>query len=100
MRFAWLTDVHLNSLRPPGVEAFSAMLAETECDAFLWSGDIGEADDVCHLLNALDTAVQRPVYFVLGNHDFYRGSIAGVRETVQQLCAVCPDLHRLPGWCR
>jgi 3',5'-cyclic-AMP phosphodiesterase len=97
MKLAWLTDVHLNFLRPPGVEAFFAMLAETPCDAILLSGDIGEADDVCHLLNALDTVVQRPVYFVLGNHDFYRGSIAGVRADVEALCSACPNLHWLPG---
>ena len=47
-------------------------------------------------ISAIDNALQRPVYFVLGNHDFYRGSIAGVRESVRQLCAVCPNLHYLP----
>jgi Icc protein len=96
MKLAWYTDIHVNFLRQPGVEAFFAMLAETECDAFLLSGDIGEAPNVAQLLNALDNVARRPVYFVLGNHDFYRGSIAGVRKTVQQLCAVCPDLHWLP----
>jgi hypothetical protein len=36
------------------------------------------------------------LYFVLGNHDFYRGSISGVREKMQALCAACPNLHWLP----
>lgn len=72
------------------------MLSDTEADAFVITGDIGEAHDVASHLNAIDDAARRPVYFVLGNHDFYRGSIATVRKTVQQLCAVCPNLHWLP----
>jgi hypothetical protein len=43
----------------------------------------------------LDNWVQRPVYFVLGNHDFYHGSIAEVRETVRDRCSAVPDLHWL-----
>lgn len=96
MKLAWLTDIHLNFLRPPALEAFRDMLAGTEADAFVITGDIGEAHDVALHLNAIDNAVQRPVFFVLGNHDFYRGSIASVREKVRQLCAACPNLHWLP----
>jgi 3',5'-cyclic AMP phosphodiesterase CpdA len=96
MNLTWLTDIHLNFLRPPAQEAFHGMLAGTAADAFVITGDIAEADDVARHLNAIDNAVQRPVYFVLGNHDFYRGSIAGVRKAVRQLCAACPNLHWLP----
>jgi 3',5'-cyclic AMP phosphodiesterase CpdA len=96
MKLAWLTDIHLNFLRPAALEAFLETLAGTVADAFVITGDIAEAHDVARHLNAIDNAVQRPVYFVLGNHDFYRGSIADVRNTVQQLCAMCPNLHWLP----
>lgn len=96
MKLAWLTDVHLNFLRPAGLDAFLGSLADTEADAFLIGGDVGEAPDVGRHLNAIDNALRRPVYFVLGNHDFYRGSITRVRKTVRQLCAACPDLHWLP----
>jgi 3',5'-cyclic-AMP phosphodiesterase len=95
-RFAWLTDIHLNFVGPPVAEAFFASLAETEADAFLIGGDIGEAPDVTFHLNTLSSRLQRPIYFVLGNHDFYRGSIAGVRATVRGLCADVPSLHWLP----
>ena len=33
----------------------------------------------------MDALVERPVYFVLGNHDFYRGSVAGTRRQVGEL---------------
>ncbi len=95
-RLAWITDAHLNFLDGPGVEAFVSSLAALPVDAFLLGGDVGEAPDVALRLNALDLRLQRPVYFVLGNHDFYRGSIAGVRAKVETLCAACPNLHWLP----
>jgi 3',5'-cyclic AMP phosphodiesterase CpdA len=98
-RLAWLTDIHLNFLQPPVVDLFLNSLAETEADAFLITGDIGEAPDVEIYLTKLDNRLKRPIYFVLGNHDFYRSSIAGVREKVRQLCSALPNLHWLGETC-
>ena len=95
-RLAWLTDIHLNFVPPAAVEAFVAALVESNADAFLIGGDIGEAPDVALLLHALGSSLRRPIYFVLGNHDFYRGSIAGVRATIRGLCSAVPDLHWMP----
>jgi predicted phosphohydrolase len=91
-RFAWMTDVHLNFLEAVDVDQFLTSVAGTESDGVLLSGDIGEAPDVVPLLKAFADRLDRPIYFVLGNHDFYRGSIAGVREKVKLLCAACPNL--------
>jgi hypothetical protein len=93
---AWLTDPHLNFLGHEAIDSFCASLAEQEADAFLITGDIGEAPNVAVYLNILDNHLARPLYFVLGNHDFYRGSIGSVRENIQQLCAAIPNLHWLP----
>ena len=51
-----------------------------------------EADSVAQLLTEMATAFEVPLYFVLGNHDFYRGSIAGVRDSVAKLCATSERL--------
>jgi 3',5'-cyclic-AMP phosphodiesterase len=91
-RLAWLTDIHLNFLRQDGLKAFFASLPEA--DAFAITGDIGEAHDVVAHLRAFAGPV--PVYFVLGNHDFYRGSITGVRLDVRELCREVPGLHWMP----
>lgn len=82
MRLAWLTDIHLNFLSPVPMNRFFTMLKESEADAFLITGDIGEAPQVSFYLKRLENKLQKPIYFVLGNHDFYGGSIAGVRGTV------------------
>lgn len=96
MKLAWFTDIHLNFLDPPDIDAFLQSVAAVDSEAVLLSGDIGEAHDVALHLNALDNALQRPLYFVLGNHDFYQGSIAGVRAMAEALCTTCPNLHWLP----
>ena len=33
----------------------------------------------------MDDLVGKPIYFVLGNHDFYRGSVAGTRSAVAEI---------------
>ena len=92
MKLAWLTDIHLNFLRQAGLKAFFQSLPEA--DAYAITGDIGEAHHVVAHLRAFAGRV--PVYFVLGNHDFYRGSIAGVRRDVRELCREVPSLHWMP----
>jgi 3',5'-cyclic AMP phosphodiesterase CpdA len=95
-RFLWITDIHLNFVDQAGVANFLSELAAVPADGVLLSGDIAEAPDVALYLNALDSALARPTCFVLGNHDFYRGTIAGVRQKIEALCAACPNLHWLP----
>jgi Icc protein len=87
MRIAWATDIHLNFLDPAELAQFCRQLAATEADAFVVTGDIAESDDVVAMLRLLEESVARPLYFVLGNHDFYLGSIAEVRREVAALCA-------------
>src|SRR5579862_2107772 len=94
---AWITDPHLNFLDIDGVHALCAGLREQPADAFLITGDIGEAPDVAEYLNILHTHLDRPIYFVLGNHDFYRGSIIDVRDRIRALCLAVPNLVWLPA---
>lgn len=96
MKLAWLRDIHLNFVSPSSLEAILGVLAGTEADAFVISGDTGESHDLGRYLTAIGEAVRRPVYFVLGNHDFYQGSIAGVRGQVRSLCAAATNLSWLP----
>jgi 3',5'-cyclic-AMP phosphodiesterase len=95
-RLVWLTDIHLNFVKPPAIETFCQEIVEQRADALLISGDIGEAPDVAHYLSMLESRLRMPIYFVLGNHDFYRGSITGVREAIKALTARSTSLHWLP----
>jgi 3',5'-cyclic-AMP phosphodiesterase len=97
LRLAWLTDIHLNFVEPAQVDDLCRSVVDNGADAVLLTGDIAEAVDVVDHLQALDDRIGLPLYFVLGNHDFYRGSIAGVRGAIAELCARRPRLHWLPG---
>jgi 3',5'-cyclic-AMP phosphodiesterase len=92
---AWITDPHLNFLDQNGVHAFCSELARQPTDAYLITGDLGEAPNVAVYLEILDFHLARPIYFVLGNHDFYRGSIARVREQINDVCQAHPNLRYL-----
>jgi predicted phosphohydrolase len=82
VRATWLTDIHVNFLRPRALAAFHAKVAAETPDLLLVTGDIAEAPTVIPALDALATAAKARAYFVLGNHDYYRASIAGVRARV------------------
>lgn len=88
MRIAWATDVHLNFLGAADRARFAAQVAATDTAGVLITGDIAEADSLEPLLDELAAAVApRPLWFVLGNHDFYRGSIAEVRARAAAMTA-------------
>jgi len=97
MRLAWMTDVHLNLVHRAVVEALVAETREAHPDAVLIGGDIGEADGVCPLLENLAGQLDLPIFFVLGNHDFYQGSIAAVRAQAAELSKRLPRLTWLTG---
>ena len=88
-RLAWLTDIHLNFIAPYKFDSFVSDIRQQQPDVVLLSGDIGEANNVVYYLQRLAKGLARPIYFVLGNHDFYRASIAEVTAAVRSsLCRI------------
>lgn len=79
MRLLWLSDIHLNFLGGEQLTAFCNELVAAQPDLVVISGDIGEAPTVAGYLQTLSEVVDRPIFFVLGNHDFYHGSVAALR---------------------
>ena len=99
MKLAWLTDIHLNFLKDEQAQigALCAKVLEPSPDAIVISGDIGEAPIVERYLRALQEGLRKPVYFVLGNHDFYWGGIARVRDRMKALTGKTNHLRWLPA---
>ncbi|MEE2827817.1 MAG: metallophosphoesterase [Myxococcota bacterium] len=85
MKIAWATDIHLNFLAGEEIDRFGRRVREMDAEAFVVTGDIAEAPSLVPLLRRLEAATEQPAYFVLGNHDFYRGSVAEVRELAAAL---------------
>lgn len=94
MRLAWATDVHFDHAEPYGVEALVHAVEAAGADGLVLTGDIAEAPSLIPYLERLGEGLEVPLWFVLGNHDYYRGSIAGVRAELGRWAAGGPG----PVW--
>ena len=85
-RVVWLTDIHLNFVESELVEQLLDEVHAATPDAVLIGGDIGESQNVEKYLARFAARLACPVYFVLGNHDFYHSSVPIVRDAIEQFC--------------
>ena len=92
LRLAWLTDIHLNWVERPAIEGLARDIQDAQPDAVLIGGDIGHATDVVTYLQLLHQLLRLPIFFVLGNHDYYYGAVASLRAEVRALVDRTPDL--------
>lgn len=95
-RLAWLTDLHLDFAGPEQITALVEEIHSSCADAVLIGGDIAEAPTFARHLHELARYLGLPMYFVLGNHDFYRSSIAAVRESARTITRSDVGLVWLP----
>lgn len=79
MKLAWLTDIHLDAVGFDDRMAFYKTIKEACVDAIMITGDIGESTSVEHFLTEI-SSLDIQIYFVLGNHDYYKGSIPNTRN--------------------
>ena len=97
MKLAWMTDIHLNFLEKTERLRFYQGMSKVICDAYVISGDIAEADSVCPLLEEMQEIVFKPIYFVAGNHDYYKSDIATVKNNLTHLTQNPKHLYWLPA---
>jgi 3',5'-cyclic AMP phosphodiesterase CpdA len=83
MRLGWLSDIHLNFLDEGSARRFIAGLAGHQADAWVVTGDIGEARSLAGYLRLFSEESPVPTYINLGNHDFYGGAIETTTAALQ-----------------
>ena len=94
-RLAWISDIHLNFVDARGRQEFYQSISAAQPSELLVGGDIGEASSLIGLLKEMAAALPGlPIYFVLGNHDFYGSSMERVREGMIDLTSS----HRQLTW--
>ena len=86
MKLAWMTDIHLNFLDDYNIEMFLKSINQNDFDYLTISGDISDAIRLIKHLEFIEKWIKKPVYFVLGNHDFYHGSFEDIDEKVRKFC--------------
>lgn len=82
MNIAWATDIHLDFVSRWDAGKFCQRIRQANAQALLLGGDIGESHNLASWLRFLARRLDCPVYFVLGNHDFYGSDIASVHREV------------------
>lgn len=86
----WATDLHLNhSDLENRIKFFDSL---SEHPYIIVTGDIAESLDLSFHINKL--AAKTRLYFVVGNHDFYRSYITNVENNVRQF-NLHPTAHYL-----
>lgn len=96
MRIAWLTDCHLEWLNQKSRRAFFEAIADERPDVVLLGGDICNFDFLESWLLKFHKKVQVPIYFCLGNHDYYNSSIFEVRELARSVSKGHDQISWLP----
>ncbi len=95
MELIWTTDPHLNHVQVDAWSEWIKSIASHGAQGIVITGDISEGDDVVFQLRRLAETLNTPIFFVLGNHDFYGSSFAATRQAVIHACREHPLLHYL-----
>jgi len=92
---SWSTDVHLDFVTPESefYQHWKNELTQSETSGVLLTGDIADGRSIKYWLCQLAEDLQKPLYFVLGNHDYYHSSISDVRQALAALSH--PHVHWL-----
>ena len=98
MKLTWLTDIHLNFIDEVARQRFYQEIVDSQCDGVLISGDIAEAPCLVDILSEMENYISKPVYFILGNHDYYRGQVNKVRDAMRALLETHEKLFWLPAF--
>ena len=70
MKIGWLSDTHFDFVKSFVIEELVAAMNKHDVDLWLHSGDIATYPHRLDYLEAFEK-LDKPMYFVLGNHDFY-----------------------------
>lgn len=92
----FLSDLHLNTCSSKVIDEFMASLKERDGESLIITGDITDglkfADCLKNLAKALPNS---PIYFVLGNHDYYDTGTIEAELVATQISEEMPNLHYL-----
>ena len=92
MNISWLTDIHLNFLNDHAIAEFARSVDNAPDDAVLITGDVATSSTLRDCLDCLASIINKPIYFVLGNHDYYGSGISEVNSSVEMMVHAHPNL--------
>ena len=95
----WLSDIHAEFISDLELVHFAKQVDQHAAEAVLITGDLSNAQRLAQALATLakNINIEKRIYFVLGNHDFYTGSFEKVRKTISAAQALFPNLTYITG---
>ncbi len=87
-----MSDIHLNFLKENELQAFILKLLSYDVDGWIISGDIGTSINTIYYLDILADNLPQPIYFVLGNHDFYHSTLDKTTFAIKKFVENKPQL--------
>lgn len=84
-RFAWITDPHFDCLTDLEVVNFLLSIKEENIDGVFLTGDISIADHLIKHLQWMSKIINKPTYYVIGNHDLWGSYLQAVNQNLTQL---------------
>jgi len=97
-KYVWLSDTHLSmSVVPAMKRRFIDRITSIKADGLIITGDISNGLWLESDLRYLAEHHPKPIYFVLGNHDYYWRHMGSVHEDVRRLCKEYTNLLWLSG---
>lgn len=85
IKLALCSDIHLNFLNTDKVTRFAENVFKAGPDAVLVTGDLSEADKLIPHLSIMLAVIDKPIYFILGNHDYWNSSFKKVQDQLRAL---------------
>ena len=96
---AWSSDTHFNFANQKRIAKFCEDLLDSKASTLLLTGDIAESDTLVKYLKLISSKLGPTfhIYFILGNHDYYKSSIPEVNNTILQEFGISkhPNIHWL-----
>jgi len=95
MKLAFGTDWHLDAMNFDARVDFLKKVNSLDVDGIIVSGDIGCSYHLENFLVTINNLIDKPFYFVHGNHDFYGSSFHETREKTIELTSELERVHWL-----
>lgn len=92
---AWLSDIHLDFLDKARRRAFYQTILDAGVDGVVISGDICNGHYLEKYLTEMAKIIKVPIWFTLGNHDYYGSNVKAIRKKLKSLCIKQPLLKWL-----
>lgn len=100
--YGWITDPHFDHVggRDPKradfmVESFLQFVEEEHFSGLFITGDVATSHSLRKYLKLIERTMSCPVYFVLGNHDFWGSSVKKVRSIASDIADDSVNLYYL-----